>query len=119
VKIIWDNGKNRGCPGFNVAAILFKDFQKYPRDIRYADIGFKHVEWLNKTDRARFVKNWGKPETQRDPFELFRSDWDRAVADWVRCEVARREEFDSSITEILSGCQPKPKRRKRFFGLFG
>jgi len=107
------NGHKAGCPGFNIAVILFKSFQRHPPTIRYDDIGVEHVEWLNKADKSRIIKAWGEPATHRDPFSLFKKDWDWAVSQWMAGEGKRRREFGGS----LSG-SPATKKRKRFFGLF-
>lgn len=113
------NGHKTGCPGFNAAAILFKMFQQKPPEIRYDDIGVANVGWLNKTDKSRLLKAWGEPAAHSDPFELFKDDWDRAVAEWVGGEAYRKKEQERSLAQLLEGSAPKKPRRKKFFGLFG
>ncbi|MEC9377981.1 MAG: hypothetical protein VX528_03370 [Candidatus Latescibacterota bacterium] len=114
-----DNGRQTGCPGFNAAALLFKEFQQQPPEIRYDDIGVEHVDWLNKTDKSRLNKAWGEPKAHRDPFEVFREDWDRAVAEWIDGEADRRQEQERALAKLLKAPPPSKARRKRFFGLFG
>lgn len=113
------NGHKTGCPGFNAAAILYKIFQVQPPEIRYDDIGIEHVDWLNKTDKSRLIKAWGVPKAHRDPFELFKPEWERAVSGWIANEHERQNEFKQrSLASAHTVPQQRPKR-KRFFGLLG
>lgn len=112
------NGHKTGYPGFSAAAILFKRFQEQPPEIRYDDIGVDHVDWLNKTDKSRLIKAWGEPKAHRDPFEEFKSDWERSVSEWATGEAGRQREFQASIAGMLADSKPK-RTKRRFFGLFG
>ncbi|QYK49082.1 MAG: hypothetical protein KF838_04345 [Phycisphaeraceae bacterium] len=97
------NGHKTGCPGFNAASILFERMAARPVAIDYRQIGYRHVEWLNKTDCIRISQHWGEPATHADPFDLFAEPWQAAIGEWVAAQRRQSDEFRESMSKILRG----------------
>jgi len=105
------NGNQRGCPGFNAASILWKRWETKQIEIQYSEVGFEHINWLNKTDCKRLSSAWGEPENHIDPFDLYQKDWDKAVSEVAKAETARRKEFKNDLDEILGRSRGRSNRR--------
>jgi len=100
----------RGCPGFNVASIVWAWLRERPIALSYRDVGYTNVQTLLKTDRMRLVDELGEPASHRDPFGLIKPLWERGVQEMAARERERDRESEEEWRRLL-GLKPTASRK--------
>ena len=104
-------------PAFNVA-------ERIPRKVwtgleyPYSEIGYRHLETLNKTDVKWLVAAWGEPTLHRSAQEFYSDTWQRYL---MRTKSDYEAEFEQRWSSVLGETQRTSTGEKKgwFSRVFG
>lgn len=102
-------------PGFNVASQIDRATWE-GLEMPYGQIGYEHLDLLNKTDRKRFREAWGEPEGHSRP-----QDYHNSVRDPVVEAVRQQNELEETrswqrLDALLNSSPNWPPRRCGWVG---
>ncbi len=109
-------------PGFNVVeSIPAKRIKSLP--FSYKELGYEHLELLNKTDRKWIAEKWGEPETHFTLNELHKNVRDERETEHIEKIKKVPKGLGSDLTsgqsrgeQTLIGLQQKMSKERQFVG---